>query len=662
MLEHVYVVDGEYEKWLSVGFALFNEGFDCSLWEQWSRTQPEFKDGECESKWQGFNYSETGPTIATIYTYAAEGGYDETETRREWHQLHPKQNNLPTTRSRLKDCPVDLILPEGYQFGRSGIVYVVAPKKEGGDPKYICVTRTPIVPTKKFREPTTGKTEYEFALQVDGVWSKTEVEGRILADPKNFAATLSDKGAIIKDNKLLCAFIGDIIADNRKLPKIKSYNKTGWTDDTFTEFAYPQGDCIVRRAGFDFARTFATRGSADKWTQKFCDVLDQGGPIASLYIGTALAAVLARPLNMANPQVHLQGTSGGGKTALQKFTASIFGNPRELIRTFAATAKNRQLVADAFCDLPSFFDELETVQTKSAEDAWASEIYNYAEGLGNQANTRDGAARETFKFWGARLTTGERPILKQHDLRGAYKRLLQIDNRDSRFDDEFASDLHIFSESNFGHFGYKWINFVQEHIEEIKAKYQHYAKRDPSTAQYEPTQLKMLAAALVAIEYFKQMLGVTTSFDKATLIRNRRYLLDNNLPTLGDMDDTARAADSLTSFVASHEKFFVRETVNKPEFDNEYTQTAQVCYGKKFRNGDVAFFRTELVKILENELGFASADKLISAWYDKGCLRHNDGKKSYVMYINGRNQRMICFKAGVVATATAEARDDAEAS
>ena len=86
MLDYISVVDGEYEKWLSVGMALKNEGFPCSLWEQWSRTQPEYKEGECESKWQGFN--RTGYGIGTLYQYAVEGGYDEAEIQREFRQEH----------------------------------------------------------------------------------------------------------------------------------------------------------------------------------------------------------------------------------------------------------------------------------------------------------------------------------------------------------------------------------------------------------------------------------------------------------------------------------------------------------------------------------------------------------------------------------------------
>ena len=99
MLDFISVVDGEYEKWLSVGMALKNEDLACSLWENWSRTQPEYKEGECESKWQGFN--RPGYGIGTLYQYAVEGGYDETETRREWKELHPEFDTGEKKKSSL---------------------------------------------------------------------------------------------------------------------------------------------------------------------------------------------------------------------------------------------------------------------------------------------------------------------------------------------------------------------------------------------------------------------------------------------------------------------------------------------------------------------------------------------------------------------------------
>lgn len=88
MLDYINVVDGEYDKWLNVGFALFNEGMELTLWENWSRTQPEFKEGECESKWKGFHHDPNGISIASLYQWAVEGGYNESDTKREWHQLN----------------------------------------------------------------------------------------------------------------------------------------------------------------------------------------------------------------------------------------------------------------------------------------------------------------------------------------------------------------------------------------------------------------------------------------------------------------------------------------------------------------------------------------------------------------------------------------------
>lgn len=106
MLDFISVVDGEYEKWLSVGMALKNEGLSCSLWEDWSRTQPEYKEDECESKWQGFN--RPGYSIGTLYQYAVEGGYDETETRREWKELHPELDTGEKKKSSLDKLKEEL--------------------------------------------------------------------------------------------------------------------------------------------------------------------------------------------------------------------------------------------------------------------------------------------------------------------------------------------------------------------------------------------------------------------------------------------------------------------------------------------------------------------------------------------------------------------------
>ena len=108
MLPYISVVKGEYNKWLQVGMGLYNEGIDLADWENWSRTQPEFKEGECESKWQGFHHDPNGITIATLYQWAVEGGYDEKETQREFYELHPELSKKKNTSAQIEQLKADL--------------------------------------------------------------------------------------------------------------------------------------------------------------------------------------------------------------------------------------------------------------------------------------------------------------------------------------------------------------------------------------------------------------------------------------------------------------------------------------------------------------------------------------------------------------------------
>lgn len=92
MLEKLPCAALDYNEWCEVGMALKNNGNTCDDWTNWSRLDDRFKDGECESKWKGFN--RRGLTIATIYKYSVEKGtYNEKEFRRKWYKSHGSAPN-----------------------------------------------------------------------------------------------------------------------------------------------------------------------------------------------------------------------------------------------------------------------------------------------------------------------------------------------------------------------------------------------------------------------------------------------------------------------------------------------------------------------------------------------------------------------------------------
>ena len=648
MLAVVPVADLSRDEWLHVGMALKNNGNSVSNWEQWSRADERFKEGECEKLWQGF--TGTGLTIATIHDIAKRYGYQE-PSHVPSVPTRTNSDEKVCTRDRIHDCPVNIALPKNFIWGNTGITFVVPPKKETDAPKYICVTRTPIVPTKIFREPKHNTFTYEIATLIRGVWRTTEIAGRALAEPRSIV-TLADSGALIDEPKLICRFLNAVISLNPNLNEIKAYDQPGWHDD---KFIYPTGgkNYVVRRAGFNYAEEFATRGDPNILKNAFLEACQRGGAVARVYLGTGLASILIQPLNILNAQIQLNSKSGGGKTALAKLAAALFGNPRELIRTFGATEKNRQAVAAAYNDLPNFFDEMETMSGKRAEEQLSQMIYSYAEGKGNQAQRRDGTARQAFKFYGSRLMTAERPILKVNDLRGAYKRLVQI-RCPKLFDDQFAADLHFIAESNFGHFGKPWTEYSTEHQKEIAQTFAGFGKIFAAHPQnVEPTQLKGITGAVVALQYFLICIGAQSAFDSKAAATDIKEIIAL-LPTTAQLDDTARAVEALGSYVASHEKSFTRDEkdtdTNKPV---EIGAWGTVCSGKIFDTGAVAVFPTELKRILEDELKFASAEKLLAEWKEQGNILITDkGRTTHKIRIGKKTYNVIHFRAGILATDT----------
>ena len=86
LLRHIPCSALNYQEWTNVGAALHKEGLPCSIWEEWSASDPaRYHAGECEKKWRTFgNYAGTEVTMGTVYHMAVEYGYDPTAGKRTY--------------------------------------------------------------------------------------------------------------------------------------------------------------------------------------------------------------------------------------------------------------------------------------------------------------------------------------------------------------------------------------------------------------------------------------------------------------------------------------------------------------------------------------------------------------------------------------------------
>ena len=455
--------DTEWTKWMTACKSL---NFPYAEIDAKNREDSErYNEEENLKRYNSFDVWDADTAEGVLCNIAKEQGWSESDFYNEYQQQNfssRAESNAEDFESReLKNCPVqNYTVPKPFLLDADGITRINVTTKTKKTTK-IKICNTPVFITARIVENFADKHFFEVTFKNQaGKWQKKIFPASILFDNKKIVS-LIDEGFSFTSNtaKYLTEYLCDYEQANRMNIKIvKCYNKTGWTDDSCTKFIFPHKDAdyILRREGFDFEKMLAEKGNANDWRDMFKKVVANAGNIAMVIIGASVVAPLVEPFNIDNIQVHLWGKFSTGKTALLKIACSVWGNVRELCKTFSATLKNQFLSATALNGCPLIIDELETLNNskKDAENLnkW---VYGFFDGKTNQANKKDGTARVAESFKSSRLSTGEREITFENDTGGKYKRVMNI-LANKIFDNDFAVELHKFLNGNFGHFGKGW--------------------------------------------------------------------------------------------------------------------------------------------------------------------------------------------------------------
>lgn len=569
-------------------------------------------------------------------------------------------DNFIGTKSIIRDCPVNLRLPLNFEFSNGGIKYIIPSKKENQEPKVHIVTRTPLVITKTFTETKTFTTQYEVGMRIARSWRYVTVDGRTLLDPRRILE-LTDKGALIEDSSLLAKFFARLIAQNQDIiTRTKVYTQPGWHDG---KFIYPVSygeNYICKRSNIKYDELFATSGDSELWKKQFQDAIKTNGQsvLKIIVLGAAFASPCLKIFHLPNFWLHLQGAKNSAKTLLLKLAMSAYGNPAEtyLLRSFDSSPKNRVTMAVAMNDLPQAMDELETLSSKETAELQKS-IYDYCSGMDGQKNQKNGDVREVTRFRGVRISTGERPILEQNAKGGAIKRCITLHIDKPLFDDETAYQLYRFCETNYGHFGKRWTEYIADHADEILSDYENIlAALRPRTLVFEPTHVRAITACSVAFWHFRFFLQLDQKFERS-LAESVAATIIHDLPTLEDISDVKRGIDLLASWIDEHPKNFIQvgEKTDSVISAVSFTESS----GIKFTDGKVAFFPNAFRRICDEELHLPSYAKFLTELFDEGkliCKSRRD--KSYQVWFGGENHRTYLFKAGVLAQLTDEDQEE----
>ncbi len=76
VIRHIEPAELDYQDWVNVGMALRHEGYNFSVWDDWSKRDPaRYHSGECQRKWNSFHGSNSPVTGGTIVQIAKDHGW-----------------------------------------------------------------------------------------------------------------------------------------------------------------------------------------------------------------------------------------------------------------------------------------------------------------------------------------------------------------------------------------------------------------------------------------------------------------------------------------------------------------------------------------------------------------------------------------------------------
>jgi len=113
-LKHIDVSSLSYQEWVNVGMALKSEGYPCSVWDDWSRNDSRYKQGECERKWETFQGTANPVTAGTIVQMAKDRGYTpfrfEGDGCMEWDDVIEYDGDGTTFELKKVETPAEQLI------------------------------------------------------------------------------------------------------------------------------------------------------------------------------------------------------------------------------------------------------------------------------------------------------------------------------------------------------------------------------------------------------------------------------------------------------------------------------------------------------------------------------------------------------------------------
>jgi hypothetical protein len=448
---------------------------------EWSQNHPKFDAQRTLQKLIQWKDNTDGPTRCDTWDINRPGGCKGCKFKDkikspaalglQYQQIAPPQD-------ALDKAAFDVPMPRGFKRTADGIKMTI-------DETDIDVCSFDIYPVGYGRDEGLGyeTVRYHWNRQHKG-WQELALRQAHLTDGhREFASTIADQGIVLNNKRqteyfqLMLRSYMDELRQKRAMTNL--YATMGWKEN-FSQFVI--GDTLLRRepdgsvseenislsAGTQRLgnELYGVSGDAQQWAD-FTSVLEKTGLHWHMFaLGVGLSAPLYAFTGLKGLTVSLFGPSGGGKSLIQMWVQSIYGDPDKL--HFAAKFTQNTLFGrmGIYSHMPMTIDEVTLMVDKEVGDFayWVSQGRDKAR-LNRNAEERDAKTWAMPVLVSTNKSLQSKLVASGLETDAQMARLLEIDiplhelfTRDSTG----GRKIHQFIHTNYGHAGRLFVKKLLE--------------------------------------------------------------------------------------------------------------------------------------------------------------------------------------------------------
>ena len=522
-----------------------------------------------------------------------------------------------TTRTFVPDTPLDLAIPANFSYGADGVHEVRM--TEMGQVQRLAAG-TPVIISEKQYNVDTQTEKVQLSFRYYDHWVHTVCKRSEIFSARSIIA-LTDRGLNTSSEsaKYLVKYLQALEAANPNIPLVHAVSKIGWRPYGMNEFVIPSSSKY--RVDMDddgeLSAAFTQCGTLAEWQTAAQEIRKHS--FARFVLAAAFAAPLLRICKNRNFMIYFWGTSGGGKTAAQRFALTVWGNPTRLMKSFYGTTNGLERAAEYSNDFPLVINERQVMMGNNKQEALESLVYMLEGGHGKVRASKSGI-RKTATWRTIAMASGEEPLSNESSIQGVKTRLIEL-NTYPVLPEKTAKLVYTIDEEQHGTAGRA---FISRRLQEAGTEYAEiFAARQALISRlrvecpdhFEPHIDNVATVAIADMLASMWLFGAAPeeaqqgAYDMAIAIMPE-------LPTRREISDTRRAWDFVEAWLLS----------NRQRFSDDYASRANLSPEYGFiREGYYNIYPMYLRAALDSA-GFAS-NKFLKEFAESGLICSSLEKK-----------------------------------